>query len=145
MESQKSLTLGWRWFSEWVSDCHFLFYLQRLQIRRLWIILTNPISNCHIYQNNNRWRTIDAYFQVWAVIVVRYVLLTSATNMSVLHNRNKMQFSITCLTRPWIVDAVVTLIFRMGQWPWRLLFRLWGLPIRRLCKTTTQESSNYLT
>ena len=96
MESQKSLTLGWRWFSEWVSDC---------------VTFSSAYKGC-------QW--VD-YEYFWPD-----------------------QSLITIFTRPTIVDAPLTLTFRIGQWPCRCVFSLQRLAIHWLCESVTKLSSNYI-
>lgn len=51
---------------------------------------------------------------------------------------------ITHDAKPKIVDARLTLIFRMRHWPWRLLFCLWWQPTHWLGLTANNSLSNYL-
>jgi hypothetical protein len=51
--------------------------------------------------------------------------------------------TITILTWPKIVDAPLTLIFRMGQWLYSVLFCLSRLPIQPLCWKEIQLLNNY--
>jgi len=52
---------------------------------------------------------------------------------------------ITILTKPQIIDALLTLILRMGWWPCCFLFCLNRLPIHQLCITATKSLCNYHT
>jgi len=49
------------------------------------------------------------------------------------------------LSRPEIIDALLTLMLRMGQWPCCYLFSQYKRPIRPLCITTTKSLVNYRT
>jgi len=52
---------------------------------------------------------------------------------------------MTVLTRPQIIDALLTLILRKWQWSYWCLFCLFKLPICRLCITATRSLFNYRT
>jgi len=54
------------------------------------------------------------------------------------------QLSISILVRPKIVDAVVTLCFKIMQWPWHFLLFLSRLPIRWLGITVTKLMVSYI-
>jgi len=51
---------------------------------------------------------------------------------------------ITKEAKPKIIDARLTLIFRVVQWPCRLLFCLSRLPIHQVCLTVTKSLYKYL-
>jgi len=65
-------------------------------------------------------------------------LFHSATNWPIL-------LLITWLTRPYIVDAPMTHIFRMGQWASHILFYLYRRPLLRLWMLATNRHSDYPT
>jgi len=91
------LTLGWRSFSEWGSDCVTSFFAYK------------------------GWQYDDYVY--------------SRPNSIV----------ITLLTWPKFVDTLLTLIFRMEQWPFRFLFCLQRLVIRWIWVYATILDRNYLT
>jgi len=69
------------WMGQWL--CHVLICLQWLPMSRLCIILTRLIPNIPIYETNNRWRSVDAHFQDWAVTILLCFLPIMASTMLV--------------------------------------------------------------
>jgi len=111
------------------SLCRSLLWERRLPVGWLEIAATRSLFNYHTYKTNNRWVSIDAHFQDGAGSMMLLFLTLKAANTWFMNGCNhsprripKMH-SQNSLTLSWrSVDAPLTLIFTMGQWPCGLLF-----------------------
>jgi len=88
-----------------------------------------------------RWRS----FSEWGSDRVVYCFAKEGCQYIGYGKQRPGHFSITIHKRLKIVDASLTLIFRMGQWLCRSLFCQRRLPVRCLWKTAARSLFNYRT
>jgi len=123
--------------------CHWWFCQKRLPISNKWMSATNRNLTYLRCKAKNCWRSVDAHSKNGAVTVTAISFANKCGQYVRYAYQRASHWWITKLTRPQIVDALLTLMLRMGRWPCCYLFCQWKLPIRRLCITTTRSLVNY--
>jgi len=81
----------------------------------------------------NGWHFVDTHFHDGVTKISRIVLPERGCQYIVYEILPQINTYIIQDAKPKIFDARLTIIFRMGQWPCRLLFYLYSQQMYRLC------------
>jgi len=97
----------------------------------------------HRLPTNNRWRAIEAHFPDGAGSVLLALLPIKGANTWIVYNNNQISCEIPDIPDKPIIDAPLTYIFRMGQWPCHYLSWVERPPIRWLWINATMSHFSY--
>ena len=123
----------------------FLFCIYRFSMRLLCITTTKLLHNYQTNKTQNRSCSVDTHLQDGAGSVVLFFFAYKGwQHFHYVYSLPNHVF-ISRHTRPEMVHAPLTLVFKMGQGASRFHFCVYRLSMLLLCITTTKLLHNSLT